>query len=543
MRVLGLLSGLALAAPATAADVALLIANENYDNGRDIRAAEDVLDAVPALQAAGFEVISGEDVTAAELRNLVAQAQAKADGSGRVIVAVSGHFAGTAIGSWVFGTDADTPDLLSAGVQGVALDALMGVAAAAPGQAVLLLGTEEREFALGSGLAAGIVAPEAAQGVTVVTGPAEDIGAYLGAELLEEGQSVVGSVAAYPELEASGFLAPLIPFIGGSEAVAVVDPDAAEKAFWDATKSINTVFGFQGYLNKYPEGLFADEARREIARIEAEPALRAEADEQALGLSRDARREIQRALTLLEYDPKGIDGIFGPGSRAAITRFQTVNGLEPTGFVTAAMRTQLDAQAERRSAELEAEAERRRIELERQDRAYWRETGALGDEVGLRSYLERYPDGVFAEIATVRLAPFEDARRAAAAEQDRADWDAAASVDSIAAYQGYVQANPDGAFVAQANARIAELDFEARNADALEAARRNEERLGLTGGTRQLVEDRLMRLGLKPGPIDGVFDDKTRRSIRRYQEARKLQKTGYLNQATVVRLLADSVLK
>ena len=34
-----------------------------------------------------------------------------------------------------------------------------------------------------------------------------------------------------------------------------------------------------------------------------------------------------------------------------------------------------------------------------------------------------------------------------------------------------------------------------------------------------------------------------RRSIRRYQEARNLQKTGYLNQRTVVRLLADSVLR
>lgn len=543
MRILGSVAVLALASPVMAADVALLIANENYDNGRDIRAAEDLLDAVPALEAAGFEVIEGEDVSAAELRRLVGEAQARADGSGRIIVAVSGHFAGTAIGSWVFGTDADTPDLLSAGAQGVALDALMGVAAKAPGQAVLLLGTEEREFALGSGLAAGIVAPEAAQGVAVVTGSAEDIGAYLGDGLLKDGESVVGSIVAYPDLSASGFLAPLIPFMGGADAVAVVDPDAGEKAFWDAAKSINTAFGFQGYMNKYPDGLFVDEARAEIARIEAEPALRAEADEKALGLSRDARREIQRSLTLLDYDPKGIDGIFGRGSRAAITKFQSVNGLEPSGFVTRAMMTQLEAQAERRSAELEAEAERRRIELERQDRAYWRETGALGDEVGLRSYLERYPDGVFAEIATVRLAPFEEARRAAAAEQDRADWDAAISVDNIAAYQGYVQSNPEGAFVAQANARIAELDFESRNAEALEAARRNEERLGLSGGTRQLVEDRLMRLGLKPGPIDGVFDEKTRRSIRRYQEARRLQKTGYLNQATVVRLLADSVLR
>lgn len=543
MRTLGFAALVAMTCPSFAGDVALVIANENYDNGRDIRAAEDLLDAVPALKAAGFEVIEGEDATAAELRALVAQAQGEADGSGRVIIAVSGHFAGTAIGSWVFGTDADTPDLLSAGVQGVALDALMGVAAKAPGQAVLLLGTEEREFALGSGLAAGIVVPQAAQGVTVVAGSAEDIGAYLGGGLLAEGNSVAGSVAAFPELTASGFVAPLIPFMGGGEAVAVVDPDASEKAFWDATKSINTEFGFQGYLNKYPEGLFVAEAKAEVARIKAEPALRAEADEKALGLSRDARREIQRSLTLLDYDPKGIDGIFGKGSRAAITKFQSVNGLEATGFVTAAMITQLQAQADRRNAELEAEAERRKIELERQDRRYWRDTGALGDEVGLRSYLERYPDGVFAEIATVRLAPFEEARRAAAAEQDRADWDAAVSVDAIAAYQGYVQSNPEGAFVAQANARIAELDFETRNAAALQAAQRNEERLGLSQGTRQLVEDRLMRLGLKPGEIDGVFDDKTRRSIRRYQDARKLQKTGYLNQSTIVRLLADSVLR
>jgi peptidoglycan hydrolase-like protein with peptidoglycan-binding domain len=106
-----------------------------------------------------------------------------------------------------------------------------------------------------------------------------------------------------------------------------------------------------------------------------------------------------------------------------------------------------------------------------------------------------------------------------------------------------VQANPEGAFVTEANARISELDFARRNAAALQAAERNEQRLGLNDGTRRLVEDRLMRLGLQPGPVDGVFDDKTRRAIRRYQDARRLQKTGYLNQATVVRLLADSVLR
>jgi peptidoglycan hydrolase-like protein with peptidoglycan-binding domain len=325
--------------------------------------------------------------------------------------------------------------------------------------------------------------------------------------------------------------------------VEVEDPNSAERAFWTATQGINSAAGYQGYLNTYPDGLFVAEARRAIERIEQEPAQLAEAEEDRLNLSRDARRQIQRSLTLLDYDPKGIDGIFGRGSRAAITKFQQANGLPATGFVTRGLVDRLKVQADRRNAELEAEAERRRVELERQDRAYWQETGALGDEAGLRAYIERYPDGVFAEIAAVRLKPFEDARRDAAAAQDRADWDAAVSVDTGAAYEGYVQANPEGAFVAQAKARIAELEFANKNKAALDAAKRNEERLGMSAGTRKLMEDRLSKLGLQPGPVDGVFDDKTRRAIRRYQEARRLQTTGYLNQGTVVRLLADSVLR
>jgi peptidoglycan hydrolase-like protein with peptidoglycan-binding domain len=213
--------------------------------------------------------------------------------------------------------------------------------------------------------------------------------------------------------------------MGGAEAAPVEDPNAKERLFWDATRKINTVAGYQGYIDTYPDGLFAEDAQAAIEDLQLAPLRAAEAEEDALRLSRDDRREIQRSLTLLEYDPRGIDGIFGPGSRAAITRFQQANGLEATGYVTRGLLDRLTLQAERRNAELEAEAARRKIELERQDRAYWRETGALGDEAGLRAYLERYPDGVFAEIATVRLRPFEDARRAAAAAQDRADWDAA----------------------------------------------------------------------------------------------------------------------
>ena len=35
-------------------------------------------------------------------------------------------------------------------------------------------------------------------------------------------------------------------------------------------------------------------------------------------LDRDGRRDVQRWLQALGHDPRGIDGMFGPGSRAAI---------------------------------------------------------------------------------------------------------------------------------------------------------------------------------------------------------------------------------
>jgi len=65
--------------------------------------------------------------------------------------------------------------------------------------------------------------------------------------------------------------------------------------------------------------------------------------------------------------------------------------------------------------------------------------------------------------------------------------------------------------------------------------------LNLTPNTRRAIESRLDRLGLKPGKVDGTFDDDTRRAIRRYQSARNLDETGYLNEAFVVQILADSV--
>ncbi len=57
------------------------------------------------------------------------------------------------------------------------------------------------------------------------------------------------------------------------------------------------------------------------------------ASERALGLDREAQRLIQHGLREQGFDPGPVDGIIGPRTRAAIRRWQTAQGLPPTGYL------------------------------------------------------------------------------------------------------------------------------------------------------------------------------------------------------------------
>ena len=190
----------------------------------------------------------------------------------------------------------------------------------------------------------------------------------------------------------------------GTRALPGVDRDlAVELAFWDAIKTSDSVPDYQAYLTAYPEGQFAVLAEARIAQLEArmarleaeqarmqeEARLQAEAEERrraeeearrqaeqearrqaeaeraaqlaalppqpeanpaeqaelALNLNRNDRKELQAALTALGFDTNGIDGFFGPGTRAAIKGYQGAKGAEQTGFLTASLASQLIAEA------------------------------------------------------------------------------------------------------------------------------------------------------------------------------------------------------
>ncbi|MEZ5882594.1 MAG: peptidoglycan-binding domain-containing protein [Paracoccaceae bacterium] len=543
-----LMTGAALAAlslPAAGADLALLLANQDYATLPD--AKDKVLsdDLRGAFEAAGFTVLSEDDADRGEVQARLIRFISEAPESERLVVVLSGYFRHSDRESWLVPVEAKTGDFAEMLERGLPLSAVLTVLAGHPGKALLVLGAVDTEDTEGvEGLVMpGLGALEIPQGVSVLSGTPAEAAKFLSGDFLQPG-AALDLAAGQAGLRAAGFLPAGHALIAAAPGVAATSPPPPadpEQAYWDLAEREDTIEGYQLYLERHAKGVHADQARARIAAIKAEPERAAKSAEDALNLSRDQRREIQQNLTVLDFDPRGVDGIFGPGSRAAIARWQAAEGFEANGFVTREQITRLSAQGETRAAQLEAEAAERRAEQERQDRIYWEQTGAAGDEAGLRAYLKKHPDGAFADLAQERLAVFEAERREQAEAADRTAWDNAVKLDTVAGYRDYLAATGAAAFREEAEARIAALETEAAGAATIEQAQAGEDALNLPGVARTLIESRLAQLGLKPGKADGTFDEDTRRAIRRYQHSGNLPVTGYLDQATVAQLLAGSI--
>ncbi len=502
----------ALPWPALAENLALVVANTSYDSLPDLRIDDEVDEATAAFTAAGFAVIEVRDARFGAAAAALAGARERLESADRVAILVAGHFAQGEGGTWLLSRDARQPDLFTVGAQGVPLAPLVALAARHPGAAAFLIADETGRVRLGPGLAAGAAPAPAPQGVAVFIGTARGIAATVGEGLLEPGRSLGDIAADLPSgVAAEGFLSGRAAFLPGA--------------------------GGEVFVRDRPDPAEAAPVAPEPVRETPVQALDPEGAEAALGLSREARRSVQRDLEILGYDPRGIDGVFGRGTRAAIRSWQAANGLPGTGFLTGNQVVQLQEQGAARSAELEAEAARRQAEEDRRDAAFWTETGAGGSEAGLRAYLERYPDGLYAERARAALGPYEEERRAEAAAADRQAWDAARASDTPGAYDRYLAEYPEGAFRREAEARRAALSGQEAEDQAIAAARAEEAAIAGNVIARLLIEQRLTQLGEDPGAVDGAFDEATRRALRRFQRARDLPATGYVSQATMARLL------
>ncbi len=521
---------------------ALIVANEDYTELRNARGSGAMVQLERILGGAAFDVDIATNLSANAMRAALStlSASLRDDGHERVVILFSGYTVSAGGTVWLMGTDSRAPDMASVEGYGVRLDTVLSIAGQIQGGAIVALADYGFPDDLGGGFRGGLPPMiEVPQGVTLVRGSSVGVAAVL-RDVSAPGTTVGDAAAGRSDVTLDGFNPPYLAFLpDGTSPAPAPAPDRSQedRVAWQTARDLDTVEGYDAYLSAYPQGDFVAEARAARQQLMNTP----ERIEAALGLSRDERRAIQRDLTILNFDPRGIDGIFGSGTRGAIRSWQGRNDIAVTGYLDRDQIFRLAQQGARRAAELEEEARARAAEQERQDRQFWRDTGSGQDEVGMRAYLERFPDGIFAPVAQVRLAQIEAQRREAAQARDRAAWDQAAQADTIAAYQAYLQANPDGAFAEQAQGRIEELRRPAPPEVDYAAAQAEEDLMRLPTFTRVIVEQRLERLGLEPGPADGVFDDDTRRAIRRYQRRADLPVTGFLTQPIVARLLAEGV--
>ncbi len=528
---------LTLSGPAMSDSVGLLVGSYSYDSLPEVRRGGRISRAVPELEQSGMQVSFLRSPSQQALTEALANFGQQASQADALLVALSGRFLRSATETYYLPADATAGPLATLHTTALPLSTILAVLADKPGRAVLILSTDDREARFGPSLSFGIGPLDIPQGVTVLIGTPTATTKVVSENISQPGRPFVGA-ARQNGIVVTGYAPDTLVLMDGATPPPVTTSNRLKDIQdWRAASAANTVEAYEGYLEAHPRGEFVDMASNRIRALTDTPEARAERTEQALDLNRDARRDIQRDLSLLGFNTRGIDGIFGRGTRAAVAEWQRRERFEATGFVTAEQIELLNRQAAARAAELEAEAEARRQEQLAADVAYWNQTGSNGDEAGLRAYLNRFPDGEFAELANERLAVIEERKRARASRLDRQLWEETTSRNTAAAYERYLVESPNGAFREEAQARIVALQRENEFADAARA----EAAMNMTPGTRRIVEARLNAIGLRPGPVDGVFDNDTRRAIRRYQAARNLPESGYVSEQMMVQLMADTV--
>lgn len=137
-----------------------------------------------------------------------------------------------------------------------------------------------------------------------------------------------------------------------------------DKAAFAEAQRVGTAAAYRDYLARFPRGIYAGNAQQALTKLSpnrpaaAQPATPSAAQTEAdLNLTRSQRVTIQRQLTQLGYDTRGADGLWGSGTRGALTRWQQANGQAGTGYITRAQVNRIAEQAAAKPAVAPAPAQ------------------------------------------------------------------------------------------------------------------------------------------------------------------------------------------
>ncbi|MFK7942200.1 MAG: peptidoglycan-binding protein [Paracoccaceae bacterium] len=546
---------------ALAGNAALIIGNGDYAYAPGAATAErDTRSLSAAFQSAGWAVLQGTNLDRAGMRELITQFAAEAEDADAVAIFYSGHAIRAGGVSFLAPVETKAETLTDVVFDGVPLDLLLAIAGEKAGSAVLFVdGAQLRGFSPTDTFEPGLSDLEGPDGVLIISAAEPGkavrrsswrdsrfarliVDRFLdpGASLMEVAENapapvwITGNVdrefslAALPEAEAEGLEAEI------------------ELAYWRAAEKSGAAEDYQAYLKRFPNGIFAEFARARLGlsadaavpeEPEVDPRIQAERD---LNLSRARKRRLQEYLLALGYDPKGIDGLYGRGTRRAIVAWQRKNGMANEGWLTKDQVGLLTEQGEAALEEQRRIAEEQRRIREAEDNAYWSATGAKATQAGYRAYLEKYPEGQHSKIARAAMAKVAEAEADALARKERRVWRRAEKRATAEAYRNYLGEYPEGVYRDNALAKLDAIESAERNAALADKLTKIENSLNLSDNDMLSVEQRLRFLGFEVGAVDGLFDERTRAGIKGYQNTREMEETGYLNRPTVVQLVRDT---
>ncbi len=458
-----LMALLGLSGLASAQNLALVLSNGYYDNGTDVpNISRKHQQMVNALESQGYEVIEGKDLNRLETRQRIGDFADKIARADTVIAVLNGHVAHVGEVSWLLPADTNVSSATGMAFRGVDISFIAQLLAQKPGESVLFVGESDRELVRIPQVEEGLARMSLPRGVMMISGAYDKVGDLLRHSFLRPNVRVIDVLRTDTgQLEIEGDIPASLELVGSR------------------------------FVGRTPEQA-----------------------EEALGLSRGERRNIQQDLTDLGFDPRGIDGIFGNGTRGAIRNWQRGERLTRTGYLSADQ-----------VALLRQQGDDARVQLRANDRRYWAQTGANGTERGLQLYLQRYPNGQFANQARAELAREN-------AVTDEQAWARAVRLNTDTSYREYLRDFPNGIYKNIARSRIGTAPEVVEN-----DAKRVEDALRLNSISRLLVEQRVSDLGYRTGPRDGNFDLATRQAFRGYQRDRGLPVTGYVTADMIRRLL------
>jgi peptidoglycan hydrolase-like protein with peptidoglycan-binding domain len=536
------------AAPILAYDQALVISNGSYEKTANVGISPHSTQIVDALKQAGYRTTWKKNASHSELTNEISKFSQSALPTDRVVYVFLGHLLHDKTQTFLTPVDLEKPSDLTIESTSVPLNSvLQSLEKHAGAGAVFLAWTKSRSSTFGKtrfgfrgaqGLAGGLGPAEIPQGVLLVDGHAQRIaGAIQNHFFVPQKSTRAASNSVREYVRSQGYLSHH-SYLANTDKPAETTTKGLtgfEQSFWEYTKEEHTQAAYNAFLTRYPNGKYSTQARSALNALKAEANLPPEQRiENALQLTNKNKQEIQRALTVLGFDTKGVDGVFGPATRGAISAWQVSYNRRKTGYVNDVQRQQILKQGEIRRQQLLEEAKRKRFQMEQADREFWQVTGKSGAEYDLRVYLKKYPEGLFADQARQQLKIISDAKR-----RDLGDgaelraWNKARNANTEQSYQAFLAQFPKGGFAPEARTQLEEIQRQKGRKAEIAKARKTEQSMGLGGGIWMIVERKLAANDFPIGIPDGVVDPDTRRGLRQFQASNNLPATGFMNPKTL----------